>query len=223
MKKRPLIIFACLIAGCFASLHAQTEDTARKEQRLTLSGGPILETNFSGFLHSGVTGGDCHMKVGVTAGGFLSLGITSAFAVQGELLFHIKRSDFEWDGQQAHFQYCGAEFPIYAMYHLHLKSGQQFYAGIGPYTEFGFDAILKRGGVKSDLYEKDTETGLPILRDSNTGFAVKLGYELTCGLQLNATYKASVTNLLDANSNTVKMHPHAVSVGVAWCFGNQKL
>ena len=71
--------------------------------------------------------------------------------------------------------------------------------------------------------EKDTETGLPILRDSNTGFAVELGYELTCGLQLNATYKASVTNLLDANSNTVKMHPHAVSVGVAWCFGNQKL
>jgi len=42
---------------------------------------------------------------------------------------------------------------------------------------------------------------------------------LACGLKLNATYKASVTNLLDANSNTVKMYPHAVSVGVAYRFG----
>lgn len=218
MKKYSIILTAFLLAVS-PVVHAQTADTPRTEQRLTLSGGPILESNLSGFFHSGVDGGNCQMRAGVSAGGFLDLGIRPSFSVQGTLLFHLKRSDFEWDGQTGEFRYVGAEFAVHALYHFHLRSGAQFIVGLGPYTEFGFDATLKRNGVKSNLYEKDTDTGLPILRDSNTGFAVKVGYELACGLQLNATYKASVTNLLDANSSTVKMYPHAVSVGVAYRFG----
>ena len=219
MKKYSIILTGFLWVVASAALHAQTADVPRTEQRLTFSGGLILESNLSGFFHSGVDGGNCQMRTGVSAGGFLDLGIRPAFSVQGTLLFHIKRSDFEWDGQTGEFRYVGAEFAVHALYHFHLRSGTQFIVGLGPYTEFGFDATLKRNGVKSNLYEKDTDTGLPILRDSNTGFAVKVGYELACGLQLNATYKASVTNLLDANSSTVKMHPHAVSVGVAYRFG----
>ena len=219
MKRKHLILFACLVLGCWNGLHAQTAKTSNEEQRLSFSGGPILETNCSGFLHTGVTGGNCRMKTGVTAGGFLNLGITSAFSVQCELLFHYKHSDFEWEGERGQFQYFGAELPIYALYHWHLPGGKTFFAGVGPYTEFGLDATFKRNGVKGDLYEKDEATGLPILRDSNTGFAVKLGYELRCGIQFNLSYKTSVTNLLEANSHTVQMRPHAIHAGIAYRFG----
>lgn len=73
--------------------------------------------------------------------------------------------------------------------------------------------------MRYDLYEKG-ENGLPALRDSNTGFAVKVGYEWASHIQINLTYKASVTNLLDANRNEAKMYPHALYVGIGYCFGN---
>lgn len=82
------------------------------------------------------------MKTGVTAGGFLNLGITSAFSVQCELLFHIKRSDFEWEGEQGQFQYCGAEFPIYTLYHWHLPGGKTFFAGVGLIRNSGLTQLL---------------------------------------------------------------------------------
>lgn len=49
------------------SLRAQTE------QRLALTGGLLVETNLSGFFHSGVNSGNSKMKPGAGAGGFLNL------------------------------------------------------------------------------------------------------------------------------------------------------
>lgn len=160
------------------------------------------------------------MGFGGSAGGFLNVGLTRAFSVQCEMLFHYKHSDFEWGmGESGLFRYLGVEIPVYVMYHYRLSGGGCWTIGVGPYTEFGFEATFKHNGVKSDLYEKNEESGLPALCSSNTGFGVKVGYEFACGLQINATYKASVTNLLDANSSTVKMYPYTASVGVAYRFG----
>lgn len=210
-------VMMVLLVGCATTVRAQ-EKLPHKTQSLTITGGVILETNVSGFFHSGVDGGNSRMKAGVSAGGFLNLGIVRSFSVQGEMLIHYRHSGFDWGEMPGEFQYWGIEIPIYAMYHVRLKRGGQFHFGIGPYTEFGIDATYKRNGQKGDLYEKDEANGLPILRDSNTGFSVKIGYEFLSGLQLNATYKASVTNLLDANSSHVNMHPQAVSIGVAYRF-----
>lgn len=216
--KQRFMIMAVVLVGCTATAHAQ-EELPHKTQSLTITGGVILETNVSGFFHSGVDGGNSRMKAGASAGGFLNLEIIRSFSVQGEMLIHYRHSGFDWGGMPGEFQYWGIEIPIYAMYHIGLKRGGQFHFGIGPYTEFGLDATYKRNGQKGDLYEKDEANDLPILRDSNTGFSMKIGYEFLSGLQLNATYKASVTNLLDANSSRVKMHPHAISIGVAYRFG----
>lgn len=211
-------VMMVLLVGCATTVRAQ-EKLPHKTQSLTITGGAILETNVSGFFHSGVDGGNSRMKAGVSAGGFLNLGIVRSFSVQGEMLIHYRNSGFDWGEMPGEFQYWGIEIPIYAMYHVGLKRGGQFHFGIGPYTEFGLDATYKRNGQKGDLYEKDEANGLPILRDSNTGFSVKIGYDFLSGLQLNATYKVSVTNFLDANSSRVKMHPQAVSIGVAYRFG----
>ena len=102
---------------------------------------------------------------------------------------------------------------------LYFFRGGCLQVGIGPYTEFGFDAKFKHGGKEADLYEKDGSTGLAAFQESNSGFGAKVGYEFVSGFQINASYKASISNLLDANSSQVKIHPHAISVGVAYRFG----
>ena len=218
IKRHFIIMYMALSCLMVLPTLAQ-ENQPQKGQNITISGGALLETNISGFHHSGVDDGQSRMKIGGSVGGFLNLGITRAFSVQGEMLMHYKHSRFEWDGIPGNYDYWGVEIPIYAMLHIHLKKDRQLYIGIGPYTEFGFDATYKRNGIKGDLYEKVINRELPILRDSNTGFALKIGYEFTSGLQLNVTYKASITNLLDANSNTVKMYPLAASIGIAYRFG----
>lgn len=191
----------------------------QEKQKIVFTGGAMLETNLSGFLYSGVENSNSVMKAGFSIGGFLNLGITRSFSVQGEMLFHYKNSEFEWDNQKGDFVYWGVEIPIYAMYHYTFQKGNRLHIGIGPYTEFGFDAKFKHGGKKADLYEKDGSTGLPALQDSNTGFGMKIGYEFVSGFQINASYKASISNQLDANSSRIKMHPHAISVGIAYRFG----
>ncbi len=55
--------------------------------------------------------------------------------------------------------FMGVEIPVYAMYHYTFSRGGCLQVGIGPYTEFGFDAKFKHGGKEADLYEKDGVRG----------------------------------------------------------------
>lgn len=211
MQKK--FIISMLVAGtCFNVSQAQSS-------KINLTGGPVVETNLSGFIHSGIEDSKNKMKVGFTTGGFLNLGISKSFSVQGEMLFNYKSSDYSWNNHTGQFSYWGMEIPIYAMYHYYLSKGNRLHIGIGPYTEFGLGASFKSNGTKTNLYEKDETTGMPALSDSNTGFGIKLGYELASGLQMNVAYKISVTNLLDQNSSTIKMYPQALSLGLAYRFG----
>lgn len=220
MRKKQIIAIVFALVSVYTS-YAQSSKVpnAKEKQRTVFTGGAILESNMSGFFHSGVEGGNSIMKAGFSVGGFLNLGITQSFSVQGEILIHYKNSEFKWDTQKGDFSYWGIEIPIYAMYHYAFPKGNRLHIGIGPYTEFGFDARFKHGGIKADLYQKDGNSGLPILQDSNTGFGIKIGYEFISGFQINGSYKASVSNLLDANSSRIKMHPHTISIGVAYRFG----
>lgn len=224
MKKKKLFILLLMGNICmttFAKLPdiSNRDTTSENEQKNQITGGAIVEANLSNFIHSGAENGKSRMKTGFTVGGFINFGINNSFSVQGEMLFHYKKSNFEWGNQNGSYRYWGVEIPVYAMYHYTFSNNGRLFVGIGPYTEFGFDARFKHNGVKSDLYEKDENSGLAPLRDSNTGFGIKVGYEFPSGFQLNVTYKTSVTNQLDENSSDIKMHPQTFSIGVAYRFG----
>lgn len=205
---------------CCASIQAQNLNTVQeKEQKIKLTGGVIAESNLSGFIHSGIDGGNADMGVGAGLGGFLNLGISKSFSIQGEMTFQYKSSNFALGNQSGDYRYWGMEIPIYAFYHFMLPKGNQLFIGVGPYTNFGLGASYKKNGEKIDVYEKDKDTGLPAMKDSDTGFGVKIGYEFTSGLRISAAYKASVTNIIDANSSKAKMYPQAISLGIAYRFG----
>ena len=97
MKKKYFIILL-LAVGCMSALKAQPlsvvkKDTeSSKEQKIIFTGGPILEMNVSNFIHSGIGDRKSKMKFGFSTGGFLNLGISKSFSVQGEMLFHYKTS-----------------------------------------------------------------------------------------------------------------------------------
>ena len=57
------LLFVC------SSVPFRAQDAPR-EQRLSVTGGPLLETPFSGFYHSGVDGGQSRMRAGCTVGAF---------------------------------------------------------------------------------------------------------------------------------------------------------
>lgn len=190
-------------------------------QKIVLSGGPMIEMNVTGFSHSGFTDGNSLMKVGFSAGGFVNLGISKHFSVQGELSFQYRHSEFEWEHKGGCYRYWGVEIPLYAMSRYTFTNSGSILVGGGPYANFGFGASFDTVDGKIDLYEKDKETGLLPMKDSDAGFGVKVGYEFPCGLQLTESFKASVTNVLDTNGGKVKMRPMYISAGVAYRFGKK--
>lgn len=210
------IVLMCLFLSIITFVHAQV---STEKDPVSITGGVKVESSFSNFIHSGISKGSSKMNPGATVGGFLNLGISQYFSVQGELLFHYKESDFEWSGEKGNYQYWGAEIPVYAMYHWNRRDGSRLYVGIGPYTNFGFKATYRSNGQKLDLYEKDASSGLPAFKDSDTGFGITGGYEFPCGLQINASYKISVSDLLDANGSSSSLYPQLFSIGLGWRFG----
>lgn len=220
MKMIVCLLFAASFAS--ASVAQDVGGDKKGEQKIKFTGGPIVEMNASGFIHLGIAGGRSEMEIGANVGGFLDMGIADWFSVQCGMVFQYKTSRQSWRQESGRFEYVGVEVPVYAMFHVPLRGGGRFSVGVGPYTDFGFSASYKVGGHSLDVYEKNDATGLPAMKDNDTGFGFKLGYEFNSGLQVNATYRVSVTNVIDANSNKAKMYPQAMSVGVAYRFGKGK-
>lgn len=191
---------------------------AQGGEKSKLSGGIIAESNVSGFFHSNLPNGKSNMKLGFGIGGFAEMDLSKVFSLQGALIAQYKHSDFSWDDWDGHYRQWSVELPIYAMAHYSLRGGGRLYAGVGPYTCFGFDARFKTNDMKLDLYEKNEQTGVSPMKETDTGFAVKMGYEFACGIQLNVSYKMSMTSVIDENVSDAKMRPYSFGVGLAYRF-----
>jgi len=217
MKKNLSILIFIFIVG-FAKTNAQ--ESKKHQINIKTTWGIKAEANVSNFFISGTSVIDSKMKLGFTAGAFLNLEFTGHFALQGELIYHYKSSKFDREDIKGKYQYWGMEIPVYAIYQWKLRKGNRFYMGIGPYAEFGFSAELKRGSEKIDLYKKGQISGSEIsaMKDSNVGFGIIIGYEFANGIQLNSSYKIGMTDILDANSNSVSLQPNTISLGIGYRF-----
>lgn len=211
MRKSVFIVIVVLSMGLTCTKAQQTQPSEVKT-----TWGLKAEANMSNFYLSGIPDIKSKLNIGFTAGGFVNVDFTKRFALQGALLFTNKTSDFELNGQFEKYSYWGIEVPIYAVVKWDLPGRGRLYAGAGPYTEFGLSAHLKGKEGKRNLYDNAA------MKDNNTGFGLMLGYEFPSRIQINAGYKVSVTNIIDANSSQAVLLPSAVTLGIGYRFGKQK-
>ena len=214
MKK---IVCTLALASMFGAAQVSAQGLVEKVMS-NLYFGPKVEANLSTFFLSDMPGVESKMGVGGSAGGFLGLRMSEHFAVQEDILVHYKTSGFEQNGVKGDFEYLGAELTFYAMGNWKLNNGGRISAGVGPFAGYGINAKYKAEDSEVDLYKKG-ENGDKPLNPMNAGAAVTVGYEFPCRLQINASCKYGIMNMLDANKSDAALRPGTISLGVAYRLG----
>lgn len=212
MKKILLLTTVFLLTGVLSQLFGQEKQTSV----IKTTWGVKAESNLSNFYISGVPDAKSKMNVGFGVGAYVNVDFNNYFGLRGGLMFNNKNSQCEYENNRLGYQSWGVEVPIYAVVKWDMKDKSRLYMGLGPYTEFGFSAKMKENGQSIDLY-KDAA-----VKESHNGFGVIAGYEFTSGIHISAGYKVSVTNLVDANSNTITLLPASISLGIGYRFGKNR-
>ncbi len=181
-------------------------------------GGPKVEANLSGFFLSDIPGVKSKMNVGGSVGGFFGFRVTENFSVQEDILMHYQVSQLEQDGKKGDLSYLGAELAFYAVGHWNVYGNNRLIVGAGPFVGYGLNAKYKMDDNETDLYEKNGN-GDKVFQPFSVGAGIMLGYELGCGLQINASYKIGILDQLDAPKDKASMLPSRISLGVAYRFG----
>ena len=210
MKK--IILSVALIMGLgVANMSAQGLKSFLDER---FSGGLKLEGNGTNFLLSDMPGTKSEIGFGGTLGGFIKIDLSKNFAIQEDILFSYSSSKLKQNGIEDTYEYLGIEVPIYFMGQWKMASGGRFYGGVGPSFGMGLQTKLKDSDI--DLYKK-LDGNDPFLKRVNFGGAAQIGYELSNGLQFNASYMIGA-NALDAGKDDSKMLPQTISFGLGYRF-----
>jgi hypothetical protein len=174
-----------------------------------VSGGVLAGVNISNFIivrnHSRM---HSHMRVGGEFGGFLDFRITPHFAIQPQVLFSAHQNYFAATDTTNHLWSFGAEIPIYFLGRYgNMEKGYIQFGG-GLFTHFTFAsnvadkfnnieetpaaAAIPRRTASDDNYDYSS---LYTLHNNHFGVCMTVGYECSFGLQINATYKVSFSDI----------------------------
>ncbi len=102
-----------------------------------VSFGVKAEANTSNFILSDLEPMESKLGFGASLGGFAKFELAENFAIQPELLFHLKSSTSEVGNSESNLQYWGAEIPVYALGQWNCGN-DKFLTGVGPYVALGF-------------------------------------------------------------------------------------
>lgn len=168
-----------------------------------VSGGLLAGANVSNFIITREKRTmSSYMRIGAELGGFLDFRITKHFAIQPQVIFTAQQNYFASTDTANTLWSFGAEIPIYFLgrYGNMEKGYVQFGGGI--YTHFTFASNIK------DKYKNwdDPTTVKPSedphdysrlynLHDNHFGVCVLVGYEFSFGMQINAQYKVSFSDI----------------------------
>jgi hypothetical protein len=172
-----------------------------------VSGGVLAGVNMSNFIitrnHKPMSS---HMRVGGELGGFLDFSLSKHFAVQPQVIFTAQQNYFAATDTTNHLWSFGVDIPIYFLGRFgNLQKGYiQFGGGIFTHFTFASNVANKYRNV-----DEETPTPTPTdpsvvvydysklytLHDNHFGVCVTVGYECTFGLQINAQYKVSLSDI----------------------------
>lgn len=204
-----------------------------------VTGGVILGGNFSDFIirqHGGKPVRS-NMKVGLEVGGFLDFSVVKHFSIMGQLFFTVEQNRFEIDTVANNRMWnIGIEVPVYFMGRFGNMDKGYVNFGAGPYTHFTVASNVgtpwKNGSEQEPTPEEweryETERRydeLYKLHNNHFGLGFIVGYEFPFGMQINATYKISLSDIATFYGNhkgeeiaNASLYPQKVSLVVAYRF-----
>ena len=216
------IIFIFLSLMMAFSITAQTVDEAKQP---VVNWGLKLQANASNIVLHNVYQ-DLHsiMNVGGEVGAFIDFNISKHFFIQFNWIGFAEHTDLVNNDLHDRLWTLGIEIPVYAMARFGNAQSGYVYFGGGPFTEFSLRGFMDGDTGKMDPYrhvvgvdEQGDEQFA--MSDNHSGLGVYLGYELPCGLQFNASYQHSISDILAfAHSTAMSARPQKVIVGIGWRF-----
>lgn len=161
------------------------------------------------------------MNIGGELGGFIDFNISRRFRLQFNLLWGYEQNTLDFGDRTAPMRAAVIEVPVFALWRFGDARRGWLNIGGGPYTEFIVWGELE--GVNPFRHViTDDATGQQniVTADSHSGLAAFVGYELPCGLRLNATYHFGISDMLlfEHNSRDTYQRPQKVTLGLGWRF-----
>lgn len=214
--------------------------------------GVMLNANMSNFIISREKSTmSSYMRVGLEAGGFVDFSLNKHFGIQTQLFISAEQNRFTIEMDSAHNEYglwqVGMDIPIYFMGRFgNMTKGYLIFGG-GLFTHFQFASnvgkpiVYSGDGNKTEREIQREEQqhqlqqsyqDLLKLHNNHFGVCATLGYEFPIGIQINASYRVSLSDICsyyvnskktepdsDARKNSnAAIYPQKISVGVAYRF-----
>lgn len=191
-----------------------------------VSGGVILSANMSNFLTTHNDGTiSSYMKIGGETGGFLDFRVTKHFAIQGRVVFTAEQNQFAVDETMRQLWSFGVDLPVYFLGRFGNMEKGYLQFGAGPFTHFTFASNI--GGQYSNnlatlsLDPDDPYAKVYVLHDNHSGLSATVGYEFPIGIQINANYMLSLSDIFNYHKQegidtSASIYPQRISLGVGY-------
>jgi len=201
--------FIVILTFCMFSFHTKGQSSA----------GVKADVNLSNFWITQSTHVKSSMKAGGSAGFFYKYKWRENKAVQTDMMFRFRRSEFynQNTGEMADYRYFGIEIPVYSMLQAEIDN-QILYLGIGPFASFGLFSRYESAQRCIDLYQKDPISDKELMYRWDCGVGLFIGYELRCRLQFNFNYHLGVRNVFSNGFENVTMISQLNCLGVGYRF-----
>ena len=199
-----------------------------------VSGGILAGVNMSNFIitrnHKPMSS---YMRVGGELGGFLDFSISKHFAVQPQVIFTAHQNYFAATDTANHLWSFGMDIPVYFLGRFgNMEKGYiQFGGGIFTHFTFAsniagkFKNVDESAAVTTPATPTDTHdySRLYSLHDNHFGVAVTVGYEFPIGIQINAHYKVSLSDIAGFYKEykgqeiaNAMIYPQSISLGIGY-------
>ena len=199
-----------------------------------VSGGLLANANMSNFIitrnHKPMSS---YMHIGGELGGFMDFRITKHFSIQPQVIFTAHQNYFAATDTANHLWSFGMDIPVYFLGRFgNMEKGYIQFGG-GIFTHFTFASNVRNkyknvdesAAVTPPVTPTDTHdySKLYSLHDNHFGVAVTVGYEFPIGIQINAHYKVSLSDIAGFYKEykgqeiaDALIYPQSVSLGIGY-------
>ena len=196
-----------------------------------VSGGVLAGVNISNFIitrdHHAMSS---YMRIGGELGGFMDFRITKHFSIQPQVIFTAQQNYFSSTDTTNTLWSFGAEIPVYFLGRFgNMEKGYVQFGG-GIFTHFTFASNIKDKFKNWDdptTVKPKTDTHdyseLYKLHDNHFGICAMVGYEFRFGLQINASYRVSLSDIATFYKNNkgqeianALIYPQSVSLSLGY-------